>query len=244
MVIAGVLRVPHFGVADQRQIRLQRLGVGGEEGGQGDRAGLLLALEQHRHVARQAAMGAEGAAGLEEGHQLAFVVAGAARDDPLTARPVGEARFERRGGPQGQRIGRLDVVMAVEQHARRVAGLRLGRADDHRPAGGVLAGGLEAEFGEFPRQPVGGARAIGKMGRNGRDRGDRQQGEQAVERLALVGVDGRKHVFERGHETPRRADPAPTAGGDRRVLLAGRRRASNWRAAAQAAPGSEECGGR
>ena len=43
------------------------------------------------------------------------------------------------------------------------------------------------------------------MGWNGGDRGNRQQCEQAVERLALVGVDGRKHVFERGHESPRRA---------------------------------------
>ena len=98
------LGVPHLGVADQRQVRLQRLGVGGEEGGQGDRAGLLLALEQHGDVARQAAMGAEGAAGLEEGHQLAFVVAGAAGDDARAARPVGEARLERRAsstGPSG-----------------------------------------------------------------------------------------------------------------------------------------------
>ena len=113
VVIAGV-SASHISVSQtSSQVRLQRLGVGGEEGGQGDRAGLLLALEQHGDVARQAAIGAEGAAGLEEGHQLAFVVAGAAGDDARTARPVGEARLERRGRPQapagrpaGRRNGR------------------------------------------------------------------------------------------------------------------------------------------
>ena len=64
----------------------------------------------------------EGAAGLDEGHHLAFVVAGAARDDDLAA--VGQrrdARRERRRVPQIERIDRLHVVVAVEQHARALA---------------------------------------------------------------------------------------------------------------------------
>ena len=59
-----------------------------------------------------------GAAGLHEGHQLAFVVAGPARDDRLASvRQGGDARLEGRRLPQIERIDRLHVVMAVEQHA-------------------------------------------------------------------------------------------------------------------------------
>ena len=68
---------------------------------------------------------------LDEGHQLALVVLGAARHDHLAVGLVGgEARLERRRLPQLQRIGRLHVVVAVEQHVRRAvarAPLRAGR---------------------------------------------------------------------------------------------------------------------
>ena len=68
----------------------------------------------------------EGAASLDEGHGLAFVVAGAARDDDLPAAVERlDARLERRRLPQIERIDRLHVVMAVEQDARR---LPLGRS--------------------------------------------------------------------------------------------------------------------
>ena len=117
------LRVPHAGVADQRQVALELGGIVAHEAEQVFRAALLLALDQHGDVERQlAGHRLEGAAGLDEGHGLAFVVAGAARDDDLA--PAVErldARLERRRLPQIERIDRLHVVMAVEQHARRFA---------------------------------------------------------------------------------------------------------------------------
>ena len=62
---------------------------------------------------------------LEEGHELALVVLRAARDDHLAVELVGgDARLERRRFPQLQRIGRLHVVVAVEQHVRGAAQAR------------------------------------------------------------------------------------------------------------------------
>ncbi len=206
----GGLGVPHGRVANESQVRLQRLGVLGEEGGQGGRARFLFALEQHADVARQAAGLAEGAAGLEEGHQLAFVVAGAARDDALPVRPVREARLEGRRRPQLERVGGLHVVMAVEQHMRRVARLGLGGAHHHRPAGRVLPRGFESEIAQLARQPVGGAVAIGEMGGDRRDRGNREQREKTIEGVALIGVDRRKHILERGHENSGAAERTRT----------------------------------
>ena len=58
-------------------------------------------------------------AGLDEGHQLALVVLGAARDDDLApVGMVGDHRLERRTIPEIERIDRLHIVMAVEQHMR------------------------------------------------------------------------------------------------------------------------------
>ena len=92
------------------------------------RAALLLALDHHGDVERQLAGDRlEGAAGLDEGHGLAFVVAGAARDDDFApAVERFDARLERRRLPQIERVDRLHVVMAVEQDARRLPA-RLGR---------------------------------------------------------------------------------------------------------------------
>ena len=114
------LGVPHGGIADQRQVELELGGIVAHELEQMLRAALLLALDHGGDIQRQLAGDRlEGAAGLDEGHGLAFVVAGPARDDDLA--PAGkrlDARLERRRLPQIERIDRLHVVMAVKQHAR------------------------------------------------------------------------------------------------------------------------------
>ena len=83
-------------------------------------AALLLALDHHGDGQRQrAGHGLEGAAGLDEGHHLTFVVAGTARDDGLASvRQCRDARRERRRLPEIERVDRLHIVMAVEQNAR------------------------------------------------------------------------------------------------------------------------------
>ena len=126
----GRVLVPHAGVADQHDVGLQFGLVGLHEFRQVLGAVLLRALDQEGDADRQrAGDGLPGPAGLEEGHHLAFVVAGAARDDDLAAvRQRGEPRLEGRRLPQVERIDRLDVVMAVEQHMRLA---RLGAWPEH-----------------------------------------------------------------------------------------------------------------
>ena len=134
----GRLRVPLPGVADQRDVRLELIAMRRQEGSETRAAGLFLALDQHADIDRKLAMRLDpGSRRLDEGHQLAFVVGGAARDDDLAiARILDQARIERRRGPFIQRIRRLHVVMAVKQHmrARALGGRRAPMRDHHRLA--------------------------------------------------------------------------------------------------------------
>ena len=134
----GRLRIPHAGIADQRKVAFELGGVVAHEAEQVFRAALLLALDHHRNVERQlAGHRLEGAASLDEGHGLAFVVASAARDDDFAAAVERlDARLERRRLPQIERIDRLHVIMAVEQDPRRLAvGLTLALPSPLLPAG-------------------------------------------------------------------------------------------------------------
>ncbi len=116
------LPIPHAGVAHEGQIAFELLGILANEVEQVLGPALLLALDHHRDVERKrAGHRLKRAACLDEGHGLAFVVAGAAGDDDFP--PAGERldpRFERRRLPQFERIDRLHIVVAVEENARRV----------------------------------------------------------------------------------------------------------------------------
>src|SRR6202007_2673718 len=84
--------------------------------------------------------GLVGAAGLDEGHHLALVVAGAARHDDLAAVGRGaNPRRKRRLLPQIERIDRLHVVVAVEQDAWALA---------------VPTGALMTTLGDHDRMPL------------------------------------------------------------------------------------------
>ena len=153
-------------------------------------------------MARRAAELLEGAAGLEKGHELAFVVAGASRHDLFAVRPGLELRLERRVSPEIQRIDRLHVIVAIEQDVRRLAASGLDAADNHRTAGGRMLGRLESKIAELRDQPIRGPLAIGEMRGNGGNRGDREKSEQPLERRRLTGVDSGKNVVDRGHPKP------------------------------------------
>ncbi len=79
-----------------------------------------------------------GARGFEKGHQLTLVVLGTAGDDHASvARFVGEARLKRWRRPQVQRIGRLDIVVAVEQNVGHAGwAIPAVMGDHHRVASG------------------------------------------------------------------------------------------------------------
>ena len=170
-------------------------------------AHLLLAFDQDDDIDRQRpGDDLVGAARLQEGHDLAFVVAGAAGDDVLgAASGGGDARFERRRHPLCQRIDRLNVVMAVEQRsaprAREVPG------EHDRMAPGRAQIGFEAEIGEVGGDPLRGAAAIGGVRGIRRNRGDPQQREQTFQAAVEIGVDNAENAVQIRHPNPPGASP-------------------------------------
>jgi hypothetical protein len=134
-----------------------------------------------------------GAASLDEEHQLAFVVRGAAAGNDLAA----AADVLQRGGegvalPKVERIDGLDVVMAVEKHMRRIRRRSVMMGDDHRVAGRGAHAGVEADRSQVRDQPFGGAAAFSGVGRVGGDRLDAEQAEQAFNALVEVLVEAVK----------------------------------------------------
>ena len=174
-------------------------------GGRFDAARLLLALEQHGDRQRQRARHLlPGAAGLDEGHQLALVVGGAATDHDLRAVVPGQdLRVERVVVPELERVDRLHVVVAVEEQRRPRAVALV--ADHHRMAGGVAHAGVEADLAQVGGVPLGAGAGLGGIGRVGRDRLQPQRDEQALERGVEVGVDGVENLVEVGHRFPQSA---------------------------------------
>ena len=187
---------PHVGVADKRQIGGQLLRIGGHERRQVGAARFLLAFEQHGDARRQlAGHRLPGADRLDEGHQLALVVGGAARRDHLDAVALDDLRLEGRRFPEIERIDRLHVVMAVEQEMGSLAGMV---ADDDRVAGRRPGAGFEAKADQVGGKPLGRLPASGCIGRIGRDAFDAQQFKQPVEACRQVGVDPVEDVGEHG----------------------------------------------
>ncbi len=116
VMMAGVASSKRPGVADQREVGGQFLRVLLQEGNERGRAGFLFALEEDRQLAGQGAVdGFPGAAGLEEGHQLALVVGGAAGADDGAFGRVLDRGVEGRAVPERQRIDGLHVIVAVEE---------------------------------------------------------------------------------------------------------------------------------
>src|SRR5690606_17663630 len=172
--------------------------VGGlfEEGRKARAGDFLLAFKQHRHLDRQFAGDfLPCATSFDEGEQLTLVVGCATGNDMRVA--VGlldEGRLERIGVPQFQRVGGLDVVMAVEQHMRTGAAAVV--ADHHRVTLGRTHRGVEAEAGQFVGEPFGGALAIFGMSRVGRDRRNADQVAQTRDAVVQSGVDFSQNLVE------------------------------------------------
>ena len=191
--------VPHGGIADQSQVELELGGIVLDEFEQMLRAALLLALDHHGDRQRQLAGDRlERPAGLDEGHGLAFVVAGAARHDDLApVRQRFDARLERRGLPEVERIDRLHVVMAIEQHTWPLGAV--GFAHHHRVALGRTDGGLKADRFEVGGHMLGGGAALRRESRVGGHRGDAEQREQPLDTMIDVLVDAAQNRVECAH---------------------------------------------
>ena len=191
MVIAGVFG-SHMPVSQTSAKSALEVGlVGFEERHEILRSDFLLALDHDGDVDRQrAGHRFPGAAGLDEGHQLALVVLGAARDDDLAAvGVVGDGGLERRAMPEIERIDRLHVVVAVEQHMRPPFAAAVGLGDDGGMTGGRPDLGGKAERRDVGGEMIGRRLAVAGKGGIGRDRLDPQQRKQPLQAVVEIGVD-------------------------------------------------------
>ena len=117
-----------------------------------DRARFLLALEQVLHVDRQGAAGGQQSGGRHHvGVDLALVVGRATGQQALAL----DHGLERRRRPEVQRIDRLDVVVAVDQHGRCPGGVQPVGVDDGMTVGFADLGMLDAGRRQGVDQPAG-----------------------------------------------------------------------------------------
>ena len=195
------LPVEHVGVADQREVGFQFVPVGVEEGFQRRRAAFLLALEQDAHPAGQLSVfGLPGATGLDEEHQLPLVVRGAPAGDDLAARlDLLDLWRKGVGFPEVDRVDRLHVIVAVEQHMRAVWRWPGMMRHDHRVSGRRAHAGVEADRLQVVDQPFRGLPAFGGIGGVGGNGLDAQQREQALQALVEIVVDTVENRGKHGH---------------------------------------------
>ena len=113
-----------------------------------------------------------GAHRFQKAYHLALVVHRAAADDALAARPFNQLRVERVRGPQLQRVGGLQVVMAIEQHMRRRRPGGMVGGDHARQPGGPGEPRREAQPGQkVPRPGRGGQAVLRRRGTSPKSRG-------------------------------------------------------------------------
>ena len=127
-----------------------------------------------------------GARRLHEGHQLALVVRRAAAADHRAARRVLNLGIERVAVPKLKRIGRLHVVVAVEEEVRRA---RPHMAHHHRSARRLAHARLGAKAAQVGGQPLGGAGTVSGIGRVGGDGWDAQELQEAPRGEGQLGVE-------------------------------------------------------
>ena len=161
----GGFGIPHARITNQCHIGSQSLTMGLHKSRQMRRTALLLAFHQNRQPERQVAgNGTIGPTGLDEGHDLTFIVTSPAGGDGLSAiRQSHHARLKRRCVPLVQGINRLNIVMAVKQSF--LSGLAVRVTQNNRMAFGIHHLGFEPKPRHFLFQPLGGCHTMGRIGR-------------------------------------------------------------------------------
>ena len=164
-------RIPHAGVANQCIFSLQLLRIGFEKRLQRRRAGFLFTLEQYGDLHRQRAYRfLVGAAGFQKCQQLPLVIRCAASGNDLTATIQLLDRWrERIIFPKLQRIDRLNIVMTVKQHMRRIGAACFMVRNHHRVAGRLPHRCRKSKISQHGNQPLRRLGAIGLVGGIGGD---------------------------------------------------------------------------
>ncbi len=188
----GLVGAPHRAVGRQHEIGAQLLGVRRDEGAEMRAAALFLALDHQLEVDRQLAGGLEERfRRLDRDQHRPLVIRHAARIEAVVA----HLRLERRRLPLLQRIGRLHVVVSVDQDGRRALGMQPVGGDDRVAFGRVDRHMLEAGAAHALRHPFGGFGDMLGIGRIGADAGDAGEGDQLVQNLRAASFD----IFQRAH---------------------------------------------
>src|SRR2546422_7266692 len=170
----------HVGhVGDEDGIRAGALGLASQQIEQHPAPVLFLTFDEKPEVHGRAAGRLDR---LQQAEDLPLVVRGAAREQPAVA----HARLERRRSPFVERIGRLHVVVPVEEQRRRA-----GHLGPDSPHDGVRAAREElhlaaAQSPQLPGDPFRGGAAVGAVRGERRDR----RGAQKIRELLQQAIRG------------------------------------------------------
>ena len=187
----GPARRVEGAVADQHRVRPGPLGLGPQQVVDHPSAALLLSLEDEADVeGRLAVRVHHGLVGLQETEDLSLVVRRAAGVELAVA----DGGRERRRVPFLDRIGRLDVVVAVDQE-RRAAGDDGPLGPDHRmPVALDQVHHRAAQPGQLGAEPVGGAAGVLGMCGEGAHAGNGEEVGELLQQPGLLAIDeGRVH---------------------------------------------------
>ena len=185
-VDAGPAGTPAAAVGGEQDVGGEEIAVVFEDDREGAAADFFLAFEQELHVDGEAVVGGEpgldGGDGDPEGR---LVVRRAAGVDAV----VLDGGFEGWGVPELDRVGGLDVVMAVDEQGGGAFGVEPVGVDGWVAAAIEELDVLEADFGQAGLEDVGGGGDAFCVGRVGGDAWDSDEVEQFFQQAGPVGFD-------------------------------------------------------
>src|SRR3989442_11526214 len=195
-------RVGHVG--DEDSVRARALGLASQQIEQHPAPVLLLTLDEKPEVHGRACRRLDR---LQQAEDLPLVVGGAAREQPAVA----HARLEWRRGPLVERIGRLYVVVPVEEQRRRA-----GHLGPDAPHDGMRATREELHLAapqspQLRRDPFRGGAAVGAVRGKRRNRRDAQKIRELLQQA--ICVHGATNLDP---DTSRRLDVRPPVSPSRR----------------------------
>src|SRR5690606_18215078 len=129
----GCFNIPHGGIANQRHVRLKLILMRFQKRLERRRPRFLFTFKKQGHFYRELAVDRFiSAAGLNKGHQLSFVIGSpTSGPDFATVSDVLDCWLNRIILPKLQRVHRLNIIMSVTQHMRRVGGWAFMMCNNH-----------------------------------------------------------------------------------------------------------------
>ncbi len=187
------------GVGNERDVGLQLGRIFCDITGDGSAADFLFAFDQELEIHRERAVyRAQGLDGLDVHVHLAFVVGGSAGVDVAVA----HGGLEGRALPELQRVGRLDVVMAVTKNGWLALGVQPIAIDQRIAIGRNDLDMLDAGVFQAIGDEVGGSLDVGLVLGQSADAGDAEKILKLFEEAGLVLLDKRIGGLRHGRGLP------------------------------------------